>query len=99
MMGGDRKRQGAAWAAAALLATSVITGCASNPPCTTPITEVQSAQGMAQTKARELASVQSEKHKLEAEVRQKEQRLAQLNGKPEELNQRIEVLEKGSGRR
>ena len=97
-MGGDLRRRGALAVAVGLVAIAGLAGCASNPPCTTPVSEVQAAQEQARSKERELQQARTDRQRLEAEVREKEARLAALQSEPEELRDRIETLEKGSGR-
>lgn len=73
-------------------------GCArNNPPCNTDPSEIESARAELRTAEQNVESARAEL----AEARQQKTRLEnQLDGLPDvsELEQRLEILKKGSGR-
>ena len=73
-------------------------GCASNPPCDTTVTQVQTSQDGCAAATDELDTVRETRAELEAEVSVTKTELAQLEGQPEVLERRLHELRKGSGR-
>jgi cell division protein FtsB len=74
-------------------------GCGPKPPCPVPVEQVKQAQASTQGVQDEGAATKAEIDKMEKELAAKKAELQQLQGKPEELEKKLENLKKGSGRK
>jgi outer membrane murein-binding lipoprotein Lpp len=72
-------------------------GCSENPPCNTDPSQVETARAAAQSAEQGVTSAQAE---LDQAKRDKSQLENQLDTLPDtqEMDQKLEVLKKGSGR-
>ena len=72
-------------------------GCSENPPCNTDPSQVETARSDVQSAEQQVTSAQAE---LDQAKREKTQLEGQIESLPDtaELEQKLEVLKKGSGR-
>ena len=88
-----------AFAAWLLILGTMLPGCGPKPPCEgATVTDVQSAQDECAAATDELEGARAERAELEAQVTETKSEIAQLEGTPSELADRLHDLKKGSGR-
>ncbi len=93
-----RKMTRVAWLPAALLAGTMAGGCAASKPCSTSTADVDRLRAETETSLKQAGQSNEEVKKLQADIASMQQRLDEFEGQPEILKERIEALEKGSGR-
>jgi peptidoglycan hydrolase CwlO-like protein len=81
----------------ALLITFAV-GCGPKPPCPVPPEVVKQAQDASDEVQTDLAGAEAEREKLQKELGEKQAKLGELKGKPEQLREELDTLKKGSGR-
>jgi hypothetical protein len=74
-----------------------VTGCSKNPPCETDPAQIEDARAELQAAQGQLDSAKSELQTAEAQKKDLQQKLQQLPDKGQ-LEERLYVLKKGSGR-
>lgn len=87
-----------ALAAVMVLAAAALVGCGPKPPCEVSPAQVDAARdGCTKAKAA-LEKERTDRTALEAELSRVRTEIADLEGQPAELADRLEALKKGSGR-
>ena len=87
-----------ALAAAVLVAVAVLVGCGPKPPCEVNPAQVDAAKAACVKSQAAVAEARDQRTALEAELSKARTDIAELEGRPAELADRLELLKKGSGR-
>lgn len=87
-----------ALAAVVLVAAAALVGCGPKPPCEVSPTQVDAAKAACIKSQAALEEARNQRTALEAETSKVRTDIAELEGRPSELADRLELLKKGSGR-
>jgi hypothetical protein len=87
-----------ALAAVVLVAAAVLVGCGPKPPCEVSPAQVDAAKADCVKSQAAVEEARNQRTALEAQTSKVRTDIAELEGKPAELADRLELLKKGSGR-
>jgi septal ring factor EnvC (AmiA/AmiB activator) len=80
------------------LAVSSFVGCGPAPPCDTSLITLDETRLDAETYEQEAAETAKKVAELEEQLAAKKKEIAEVEGEPEKLAERVHELKKGSGR-
>jgi len=84
--------------AAVLVAATALVGCGPKPPCEVSPAQVDAAKDACVKSQAALEEARGQRTALESELSNVRTEIADLEGKPADLAERLELLKKGSGR-
>jgi predicted small lipoprotein YifL len=87
-----------ALAAAVLVAAGGLVGCGPKPPCEVSPAQVDAAKAACVKSQAAVEEARNQRTALEAQTSKVKTDIAELEGTPSELADRLELLKKGSGR-
>jgi peptidoglycan hydrolase CwlO-like protein len=79
--------------------TCIIGGCGTYPPCETSLVTLDETRLDAETYEQEVAETDGKVADLESQLTAKQKQIEELKDKPAELQEKVDVLKKGSGRK